>query len=119
MGRENLAGKCYCSYLPSPPSTFLWWLVPLQATRKDWIWHQQQENNELEQVEHWVAASHRASHTASHTSCRSLRDQDASTRQPTLAPLSGGPPARPGILHSNLQQTTARRVIRWTDLFQC
>lgn len=49
----------------------------------------------------------------------SLRDQDASTRQPTLSPLSGGPPARPGILHSNLQQTTARRMMRWTNCFQC
>ena len=114
-GRENLPGKCYCYYLSTPPSTFLWWLVPLHAARKAWIWYQQEENHKLEQVEHWVAASHRASHT----SCRSLRDRDASTRQPTLSLLSGGPPARPGILHSNLQQTTARGVIRWSECFQC
>lgn len=49
----------------------------------------------------------------------SLRDRDASTHQPTLSPLSGGLPTRPGILHSNLQETTATRVIRWTKCFQC
>lgn len=58
------------------------------------------------------------SHRASHTSPRSLRDRDASTRQPTLSQLGDGPPARPGIRHSNLQQTAARRAMRWTESFQ-
>lgn len=28
-GQKKIPGHCYCSYLPSPPSTFLWWLAHL------------------------------------------------------------------------------------------
>lgn len=101
-GRGNLPGKCNSSSQPSPPTTCLWCLVPPPATRRAWIWYQQ-GNHQLEQVEHWVAASHRASHSP----WRSLRDRDASTHPPTPSLSGGDPPARPGSLHSILQQATA------------